>query len=97
MGILGAIVVAESAAMMTLTETKSLKGRAVGTETIGDDPLRLDVLPIQQPPQQSQRRIRIASLLHDHVHNLAFVINRSPDPHALACNCRHDLIKMPAR
>lgn len=37
--------------MMTLTETKSFKRRAVGTQTISDDSLRLDVLIPQQPPQ----------------------------------------------
>lgn len=83
--------------MMTLTETKSPKRRAVGTETISDDSLRLDVLILQWPTQEPEGGFGIAPLLDDHVHHLPFVIYGAPDPHVLADNRRDHLVEMPTR
>src|SRR5690349_6159934 len=96
MRILGAIVVAKSTTMVTITEAKSLERRTVGAKPVGNNPLRLDVLILQQASQQTKRSAGIPPLLHDHVHDLVFVIDRTPDPHALAANRRDEFIKMPA-
>jgi hypothetical protein len=97
MRILSAIVVAQSTTVMSIAETKSLERRAVGTKPISDDPLRFNILILQQPPQHSNSSASVAAFLHDHVHDLAFVIDCAPDPHTIAGNRRHDLIKMPPR
>lgn len=96
MRIFSAIVVAQSPAMVTVTETELMKRGTVGTKSIGDDPLRFDVLILQQPSQQSNGSAGVAAFLHDHIHHLAFIINSAPDPHALASDHRDELIKMPA-
>lgn len=97
MGIFSMVIVAQSTTMVTITEAKSLERRTVGAKPVGKNPLRLHALILQQPAQQSSSCSRIAPLLHDHVHHLAFVIDRTPDPHALACNGRDEFIKTPAR
>jgi hypothetical protein len=81
---------------MALSGTRLLKRRAIGTETVRDDSLRLEAVILQKPPRQSQRCALSASVLHDHVHDLALVIDLGPDPHALACNRRDKFTKMPA-
>lgn len=48
--VLSPIGVAQSTAMMTITETELLKRGALGSESIGDDPLRFDVVIFQHPP-----------------------------------------------
>jgi hypothetical protein len=61
MRILGAVVVAQSTAMMVVAETEFLKRGAAGAKTIADDPLRLDVLIPQQPSQQSNSSAGVAT------------------------------------
>ena len=64
--------------MGTIAKTELFKRRTIGAETISNDKLGLDVLILQQPPQQPQRGSRVAAFLDDHVDNLAFVIDRAP-------------------
>jgi len=83
--------------MMAIAETTLLERRTVGAKPVGNNPLRLDVLILQLPPQQSKCSASIAPLLHAHIHDLAFVIDSAPDPHMLTANRRYDLIEMPAQ
>lgn len=83
MRILSAIVVAQPARPMTIDEAQAIERSTIGSQSVSDDCLWLDFLVLQQSSQESKRRCSIASFLHDHVHNLAFVIDRPPNPHVL--------------
>ena len=86
MGIFNAIVLAKSAGSMAIIESDFAQSRSAGFESVGDDCLRLDMLIAQQPPQQSQRSSSVATLLNNHVHDLAFVIDGELDPDAFSAN-----------
>ncbi len=53
-------------------------------KSLGNNDLRGDLPTIQQPTQQSESGAKVASFLHSHIHELAFVIDGAPDPHTLA-------------
>lgn len=97
MGVLRPIVLPEPTGSMEMTQLELVQGRDVGAQPIRRDELRLHRLISEKASEQLQRGFRIPPALHDEVQNLAFVIDCSPQVHALSADPADHLIEMPAR
>ena len=84
MRVLRLAVVAQSAWSMTGAHAKHVECGWAGAQSVGDDGIGAGVLVSQISPQQPQRGASVALLLHDHVHNLGFADDSSPDVDVLA-------------
>ena len=69
--------------------------RAIGTQLVGDDPLRQASLFLHQADQEALGRLGVAALLDDFIENIAVLVDRPPQPVLLAGDCDYDLVKMP--
>jgi hypothetical protein len=71
--------------------------RTVREELVGHQHIGREALFLEQPAHQFHRCGFIAPSLHKEVENLAFVVNRAPEPELLARNRYGHLIEMPSR
>jgi hypothetical protein len=94
MGVLGPIV---QTLMRTMFDVgHDLHSRsAVGSKSVCDHTRRLLALLLQQPGQNTLRRLGITPGLHDFVTNIAVLVHRPPLPMPLARDTDHHLIEMP--
>jgi hypothetical protein len=56
----------------------------------------VDSLIFEEPPQQFERGVLVASLLHQNVQDLALIVHSAPQVHAPAADLHHHLVEMPA-
>jgi hypothetical protein len=56
----------------------------------------VDPLIFQQPPQQFERGVLVASILHQDVQNLVLVVDGAPQVHPPAADLHHHLVQMPS-
>ena len=96
MGILRSVVRPQAAFVMT-AETEMLEGRGVGSRLVGDDQRRLEAVALQQLAHQLHGRVPVAPALDQHVEDLAFVVDGSPEVHLLAADPDDHLVEMPLR
>jgi hypothetical protein len=96
MRILGAIVFAQSL-FVTRGQPEFGFCGCVGAKPIGDQKFRRKTLLFEQLSHEFHGGGLIAPSLDEKVKDLAFVVNRSPQPEMPTCDRDHNLIKMPAR
>src|SRR3954447_24612089 len=82
--------------MMTAGQAKMPKRSCVGAELIGRQGFRRESLFPEQLAHQPECRALVAAALHQHVENLALVIDGAPQVHPLAGNANHHFVEMPA-
>jgi hypothetical protein len=70
--------------------------RSLSLAIIAADPERAKV-PVSVPPQQFHGCSFVAPSLHKQVENLAFIVNRAPQPKLPARNHHGHLVEMPLR
>jgi hypothetical protein len=68
---------------------------AIGSQFVGDDPLRLHTLLLQQPCQKALRRLGVTPGLRDLVENIAILVYRPPQPLLPASHADDDLVEVP--
>src|ERR1700722_7809164 len=71
--------------------------RAVRAKLVGHQHTGCEALFLEQLAHQFHRCSFIAPPLHEQVENLAFVVNRTPEPKLLARNRYGHLVEMPLR
>lgn len=79
-----------------MAQAQRLKSSWIRTKTVGDDAFWLNRLISQQSLQQHQSRLRVSPALDDKVQDLALIIDRAPEEHALAADRTDDLVQVPA-
>jgi hypothetical protein len=70
--------------------------RGVGAQLVGYQQLRRKSLLLEQLAHQSQGRMGVAPALNKHVEDLAFVVNGTPEVHALAADPDHHFVQVPS-
>src|SRR5215831_15006181 len=68
----------------------------VRAQLIGDQQFGREALLLEQLAHQPQRRPTVAPTLNQHVEDLAFMVDGSPQKHPLAGDPHHHLIEVPA-
>jgi hypothetical protein len=94
--ILGPIVLAQAPLVPSRQADFGLC-RAVRAQLVGHQHIGREALFLEQLAHQFHRCSFIAPSLHEQVENLAFVVNRAPQPELLARNRYGHLIEMPTR
>ena len=69
---------------MAALEAEGPASAAVRRELVRYQDLRSETLLADQLAHQPESGLRVASALHQHVEDLAFVVHRPPEPHGLA-------------
>ena len=95
MGVFGTIVFSEASIMRT-AQTQLPESRTVGAQLVGNQQLRCEALLLKQLAHQPECRLRIAPTLNEHVEDLAFVVDGTPQIHPPARDPHHHLVEMPA-
>ena len=96
-GILAPVVLTHPSGMMPLAQVEVMRCGTVGPQPIGDDTLGTDSDILKQLAHQPERRPLVSALLEQHVENLAFIVNSTPEIHPCPANADHHLVHMPAR
>ena len=95
-GVFGPVVLPHSAWLMAIRQPE-ISGRSpVRSQLVRHDRLWSDALVFQQFPKQFESRALVATLLDQHVQDLAFVVHGPPEIHPLAADFHHHLVEMPA-
>jgi hypothetical protein len=69
--------------------------RSVGAQLVSDQQFRCKPLLSEKLAHQPQRRPAVAAALHQHVQDLAFVVNGTPEIHPLAGDADHHFVQVP--
>lgn len=72
---LGPVVLPQAAGLMQALEAQVRERCGIGSEPVGDDPLRLDRLIAEQPTDQLGRGLGVARPLHHKLQDLPFVVH----------------------
>src|SRR5208282_4441826 len=96
MRILGPIVLTQ-ALLMASRQSHLRLGRAVRAQLVGHQHIRCEALFLKQLAHQFHGCSLVAPSLHKEVENLAFIVNRAPEPELTARNRHGHLIEMPPR
>lgn len=97
MRILRPVALSHPSRLMLLAQLEVMRGGTVRPQPIGHDTLRMDARILQQLAHKSQRSPLVSALLHQHVENLAFIVNSAPEIQMFPANANHHLVQMPAR
>ena len=71
------------------------KRGAVRAQLVGRQQFRREAVLPEQLAHQPECRVLVAAALHQHIENLALVIDRAPQVHPLAGDANHHLIEVP--
>jgi hypothetical protein len=82
--------------LMRAGQAQMAERRCVGTQFVGDQQFGGEALLLEQLAHQPQRRPAVASALHQHVEDLALVVDGPPEVHPLASNPNYHLVEVPA-
>jgi hypothetical protein len=96
MRVLRSIVVGHAARSVSIATVKLPECGSVGSEFVRCETLGMNAISLQQLAQQSQSGAGMATPLNEHVQNLALVVDRMPQPHALTADLHGHLIQVPA-
>ena len=96
MRVLGPIVLAQAPLVASRQADFGLC-RAVRAQLVGNQHIRREASFLEQLAHQFHCCGFIASSLHEQVEDLAFVVNRAPEPELLASNRYGHLVEMPTR
>jgi hypothetical protein len=91
MRILRAIILPQSL-LMRAGQAQVPESSSVGAELIGGEQFRREAL-FPELAHQPECRPLVAAALHQHVEDLAFMIDGAPQVHPFAGNPDHDLVK----
>ena len=97
MGVLCAIIFSGPPIDVDMLDPQAPCRAPVGSEPIGDDPFGELLVGQKQLGQESRGGQDIAIGPHDHVKDLAFVIDRTPQIHALFADRADHLVEVRAR
>ena len=95
MGVFGSIVVSEPL-LMRAGQSQTPERGGVGAQLVGDKQFGSEALLFEQLAHQPQRRSTVAPALNQHVEDLAFVVDGTPQIHPLAGDPHHHLVEVPA-
>ncbi len=96
MGVFGPVVGPEPLFVAT-AETELSAGTAIRGELVRHEDLRGEALLPEELPHEPLGRLRVAPALHQHVEDLAFVVDGPPKPEALTSDPDHHLVEVPGR
>src|SRR5271167_1201503 len=96
MRILSSIVLPSPALMPAFDPKLSSRG-AVCSQVVGDQPLGSEGILLQELAHQLQRGVLVSLGLDQHIEDLAFGVDGTPEIHHPAFNFQINLIKMPGR
>ena len=82
---------------MASRQAESRLGRSVGSQLVGHQYVRRKALLLEQSAHELRSRSGVAPPLHEKIENLAFVIDRSPEPEPSAADQNRHFIEMPTR
>jgi hypothetical protein len=81
---------------MRAGQSQTPERAGVGAQLVGDQQLGSEALLLEQLAHQSQRRPTVAPTLNQHVENLAFVVDGTPQIHPLTGDPHHHFVEVPA-
>jgi hypothetical protein len=96
MRVLGPIVLAQ-ALFMASAQSHFRLCRPIRAQLVGHQHLRREALFLEQLADQCHRCSLFAPTLHKQIENLAFVVDRAPQPELPAANNHSHLVEMPPR
>src|SRR5512137_389043 len=96
MRVLRSIVVGHASGLVSIAAVQLPECGSVGSELVGCEALRMDAVSLLQLAQQTQGGAGVATLLNKHVQDLALVVDRAPQPHALTADLHDHLTQVPA-
>ena len=96
MRVLGPIVGPQTL-LMAAVEAKRSASAAVRCKLVRDHDLWSKTLFPDQLAHQPESGLRVASALHQHFEDLAFVVHRPPEPEPLSSDPDHHLVQVPRR
>jgi hypothetical protein len=96
MRVLGPIVLAQ-ALFMASAQSHFRFCRPIRAQLVGHQHLRREALFLEQLAHQFHRCGLVAPSLHKQIENLAFVVDRAPQPQLPAANHHGHLVEMPRR
>ena len=82
--------------LMPAGQSQTPERRCVGAQLVGDQQFRHKPLPSEKLAHQSQRRPAVAATLDQHVEDLAFVVDGTPEVHPLAGDPNNHLVQVPS-
>src|SRR5207248_10949394 len=94
MGVLRAIVRPYSLLMRT-GQAKMPKRGSVRAQLVGRQQFRREAVLPEQLAHQPECRVLVAPALHQHIANLALMIDGAPQVHPFAVDANHHLIEVP--
>src|SRR5437763_3236376 len=74
---------------MTAAQAKMPKRGAVRAQLVGRQQFRREAVLPEQLAHQPECRVLVAAALHQHIENLALVIDGAPQVHPFACDASH--------
>jgi hypothetical protein len=95
-GILSSIVLAQTL-IMASAQSQFRLCRAIGAQLVGHQHLGREALFLEQLSHQFHRCSLVALSLHEQIENLAFVVDRAPQPELPAANDHGHLVEVPLR
>jgi class 3 adenylate cyclase len=85
-----------SLALDVLCAESELPGRGtIGAQAVGHQFLRRHALLLEQPAQQPQGRVLVATALHEHIEDLAFAVDGPPQVHRPTGDFNEHFVQMP--
>ena len=96
MGVFGPVVGPETLLVAT-AETELSAGTAVRGKLVRHEDLRGETLLAEELTHEPESRLRVAPALHQHVEDLAFVVDGVPEPEPLSFDPDHHLVEVPGR
>src|SRR5215467_6708836 len=95
MRVFGSIILPQPLLMRT-GQSQTPECAGVGAQLVGDQQVGSEALLLEQLAHQSQRRPSVAPTLNQHVEDLAFVVDGTPQIHPLTGDPHHYLVEVPA-
>src|SRR6266481_8953768 len=77
-------------------QSQAPERRSVGAQLVSHQQFRCKPLLSEKLAHQPQRRPAVAAALHQHVEDLAFVVDGTPEIHSLAGDADHHLVQVPS-
>jgi len=77
-------------------QSQAPERRSVGAQLVRHQQFRCKPLLSEKLAYQTQPRPAVATALHQHVENLAFVVDGTPEIHPLAGDANHHLVQVPS-
>jgi hypothetical protein len=96
MRILSSIVLAQ-ALLVASRQSQLRHGRAVRAQLVRHQHIGREALFLEQLAHQLHGRSLVAPSLHQQIENLAFIVDRAPEPELPARNRHGHLVEMPSR